>query len=54
MDRWDGLALVGLGMVGVGLGFYDWRVALVVVGVALVGLGVMGARNGGGRGRGSE
>lgn len=41
-------------MVGVGLGFYDWRVALVVVGVALVGLGVMGARNGGGRGRGSE
>lgn len=57
MDRWDAVALVGLGMVGVGLWFVDWRLALVVVGVALMGLGVMGASNGNsghGSGRGKE
>lgn len=53
VDRWDGLALVGLAMVGVGLWFVDWRAALVVVGAALVALGVLGARNGS-SGRGNE
>lgn len=61
MDRWDGLALVGLVMVGVGLWFVYWPLALIVPGVALVGLGVMGARgegrrmkDEGGRMRGEE
>lgn len=50
MDRWDGLALVGLVMVGVGLWFVYWPLALIVPGAGLVGLGVMGARNAGGKG----
>jgi CHASE2 domain-containing sensor protein len=47
MDRWDGIALVGLVMVGVGLWFVYWPLALIVPGAALVGLGVVGARRGG-------
>lgn len=39
------MALVGLGMVGVGLWFVYWPLALIVPGVGLVGLGVYGARN---------
>lgn len=56
MDRWDGIALVGLVMVGVGLWFVYWPLALIVPGVALVGLGVVGAARGGGErpGRGSR
>lgn len=46
MDRWDGIALVGLVMVGVGLWFVYWPLALIVPGVGLVAVGVMGARNG--------
>lgn len=46
MDRWDGLAGVGLVMVGVGLWFIYWPLALIVPGALLVIVGVMGARNG--------
>ena len=49
MDRWDGLALVGLVMMGVGLWFVYWPLALIVPGVGLVALGVAGARNSPGR-----
>lgn len=45
MDRWDGLALVGLVMVGAGLWFVYWPLALIVPGAGLVALGVLGARN---------
>ncbi len=46
MDRWDVMALVGLGMVGVGLWFVYWPLALIVPGVVLLAVGIFGARNG--------
>ncbi len=39
------MALVGLGMVGVGLWFVYWPLALIVPGVVLVIVGLFGARN---------
>lgn len=42
------MALVGLGMVGVGLWFVYWPLALIVPGVGLVVVGIFGARNRGG------
>lgn len=54
MDRWDGLALVGLVMVGAGLWFVYWPLALIVPGIGLVALGVMGARNSPGRREGNR
>lgn len=45
VDRWDILALVGLVMVGVGLWFVYWPLALIVPGVALIALAVIGAGN---------
>ena len=39
------MALVGLGMVGAGLWFVYWPLALIVPGVGLVAMGVVGARN---------
>lgn len=45
MDRWDMIALVGLALVGVGLWFVYWPLALIVPGVVLVGVGLFGARN---------
>lgn len=40
-DLVDGLIMVGLVMLGVGLGAYDWRLALVVIGVLLLLLGLL-------------
>jgi len=48
MDRWDVMALVGLALVGVGLWFVYWPLALIVPGIGLVVIGVLGARNGAG------
>lgn len=45
MDRWDIMALVGLVLVGVGLWFVYWPLALIVPGVVLVIVGLFGARN---------
>jgi hypothetical protein len=45
MDRWDVVALAGLVMVGVGLWFVYWPLALIVPGLVLAALGVLGARN---------
>lgn len=39
-DLMDGMIMVGLVMLGVGLGAYDWRLALVVCGALLFVLGV--------------
>ena len=44
------MALVGLGLVGVGLWFVYWPLALIVPGVGLVVLGLYGARNSAGGG----
>lgn len=41
---YDLVALVGVVLVGVGISFYDWRAALVVVGSLLVALAIYGAR----------
>lgn len=46
MDKWDALALAGLVMVGVGLYFVYWPLALIVPGAALVALAIFGARRG--------
>lgn len=39
------MALAGLVMVGVGLWFVYWPLALIVPGAGLLALGVLGARN---------
>lgn len=44
MDRWDVMALAGVVLVGVGVGFVYWPLALIVPGVLLIALGVAGAR----------
>ena len=44
MDRWDVMALAGVVLVGVGLWFVYWPLALIVPGVLLIALGVAGAR----------
>lgn len=44
------MALVGLGLVGVGLWFVYWPLALIVPGVVLLVIGLVGARNGAGGG----
>ena len=41
LDIIDGLIMIGLGMIGAGLGAYDWRLALVVCGFLLLALGVL-------------
>ena len=46
MDRWDVMALAGLVLVGVGLWFVYWPLALIVPGVVLLVVGLVGARNG--------
>ena len=40
IDWADVVFVVGLGLVAVGLGAWDWRVACVVVGVILLGVGL--------------
>ena len=52
MVRWDVVALVGLGLVGAGLWFVYWPLALIVPGAGLVVVGILGARNAGSEGRG--
>lgn len=57
MDRWDVVALVGLVLVGVGLWFVYWPLALIAPGAVLVLVGVVGAmREGeqGGKGAGEK
>ena len=54
MDRWDVVALVGLGLVGAGLWFVYWPLALIVPGAVLVVVGILGARNAGSEGRGDR
>ena len=54
MDRWDVVALVGLVMVGAGLWFVYWPLALIVPGAGLVVAGILGARNAGSEGRGDR
>lgn len=46
----DGLFAVGLLLSAAGLAAFDWRVALIVVGVALMGLAVAAARQSARRG----
>lgn len=50
IDEGDVAGVVGLVLVGVGLAAYDWRLALVVVGLILLGLAVVGAWRDGGQG----
>jgi len=46
-DWQDVLTVAGLVMLAVGLSLYDFRLALVVVGLLLIGLGIAGAMRGG-------
>ena len=41
VDLIDGMIMLGLVLLGVGLGAYDWRLALVVCGALLFVLGVV-------------
>lgn len=41
IDLVDVMIFLGLLMIGVGLGAYDWRVALVVCGLLLFGFGLV-------------
>lgn len=47
VDGRDVLVLLGIVLVGTGLWYFDWRIALITVGVVLAALGLIGAlRNG--------
>ncbi len=46
MDARDYIFLLGVGLLSAGLGLYDYRVALTVVGVLFVGLSLIGAKHG--------
>ena len=50
IDVGDVVGVLGLGFIAGGLAAYDWRLALVVVGVILLGLAVAGAWRDGGQG----
>lgn len=41
-DLADAVVVIGLAMMGAGLGAFDWRVALVVLGLILALTGIMG------------
>lgn len=43
VDRYDLVALAGLALVGVGLWFVYWPLALIVPGAALTAVGLLGA-----------
>lgn len=43
MDRYDVLALVGLGLIGYGLSRVSIAAALCVIGGIFVGIGILGA-----------
>lgn len=49
VDARDVLMAVGLALLGIGAGLYDWRLGMVVVGAALVLLALVGAMRGGSR-----
>lgn len=42
----DALIAVGLVMLATGIGFYDWRISLVVIGGLLTALGFVGSIRG--------
>jgi len=44
MDRYDGLAIVGLVVLGVGLWMVAPALALVVIGALLIAVGILGSR----------
>lgn len=48
VDRWDGLALVGLALLAVGLWMVAPALAFIVIGALLVAFSVIGSRNGAG------
>lgn len=43
IDLADAVVVIGLAMMGAGLGAFDWRVALVVLGLILALIGMAGA-----------
>lgn len=43
----DVLALLGLGLLAIGLAAYDWRLAAIVVGVLLLAVSMWSAMRGG-------
>ncbi|MEW2631796.1 hypothetical protein AB0903_09085 [Streptomyces sp. NPDC048389] len=43
MDRWDVLALLGIGLLGTGLGLVELWLGIAVAGLALLTIGVSGA-----------
>jgi len=40
-DAWDAVVVLGLGSLGAGLWFYDFRISLAVVGSLLMAVGLM-------------
>lgn len=46
IDAADVMGVVGLALVAIGLAFYDWRLAMVVVGTLLLGLALAGTLRG--------
>ena len=43
IDLADAVVVIGLAMMGAGLGAFDWRVALVILGLILALIGMAGA-----------
>lgn len=43
LDARDFLVIIGMVMLMTGIWFYDWRLALVVIGALLILLGLIGA-----------
>lgn len=44
LDVDDALTVGGIVMIGVGIWFFNWRVALIIMGTMCFSLGVLGAR----------
>ncbi len=44
MDRFDGLLIIGIGLMAAGLGAIYWPLALITLGAGLIAFAFLGAR----------